>query len=99
MRSRSGVELVGAEVILCRLTADLSMTQQRLRTREPGMLQEQCLAWAPELERVLDGAPLEDFNIANENCSVTNVAAEMLKRADWIDDAVILENGHSAAQP
>jgi hypothetical protein len=57
--------------------------RQRIRLREPGMLQERFLARAMELESVLDDAHLEDFSIANENGSLTEVAREMLRRAGW----------------
>ncbi len=53
--------------------------RQRIRAREPGMLQEQFLARAMALEVALDDAHLEDFSIANENRSVTDVARELLK--------------------
>lgn len=77
----------GAELIVCRLTADLRTMQQRIRVREPGMLQEQFLARAMELKAVLDDAHFEDFAIANENGSVTEVARELLKHAGWLADA------------
>ena len=57
--------------------------QRRLRTREPGMLQQTFLARARELDDILARAHLEDFCVANDNRSVTDVAAEVLKLADW----------------
>ena len=77
----------GAELVVCRLTAALETMQERLQTREPGMLQKQFLARARELEAVLDGAHLEDFTIANQDRSVTEVARELLRRAGWMDEA------------
>ena len=74
----------GAEFIVGRLTADLHTLQQRIRGREPGMLQEQFIARAEELQAILDDARLEDFSIANENRSVTEVARELLERAGWL---------------
>jgi hypothetical protein len=74
----------GAELIVCRLTADLATMQQRIRLREPGMLQEQFLGRAKALEAILDDVHLEDFTIANENGSVTEVARELLERAGWL---------------
>jgi adenylylsulfate kinase-like enzyme len=73
-----------AELIVCRLTAELETMRQRVRVREPGMLREQFLARVTALNRVLDDARLEDFSIANENGSVTEVARRMLKSAGWL---------------
>lgn len=78
----------GADLIVCRLTADLGTMQQRIRLREPGMLQEKFLARAMELKAVLDDAGLEDFSIANENGSVTEVARDLLERAGWLADTM-----------
>lgn len=77
----------GADIIVCRLTAALETMHERLRAREPGMLQRQFLDRARELEVVLKDAHLEDFTIVNEGRSVTEVARELLRRACWIDDA------------
>src|SRR5712692_3952615 len=78
----------GAEFVVCRLMADLETMQQRIRLREPGMLQKQFLARAIELKAVLDDASLEDVSIANENRSVTEAARELLERAGWLSDAI-----------
>ena len=74
----------GAELVVCRLTASLETMRSRLRTREPGMLQEQFLARAAELDHLLDSAGVEDFAIANDGRSITDVARELLERAGWI---------------
>jgi predicted kinase len=74
----------GAEFTVARLTAAVETMQRRLRNREPGMLQEQFLARARELDRLLENAALEDLTIANDEHSVTDVARELLQRADWI---------------
>ena len=73
-----------SEILVCRLTAEVDTMQDRLRIREPGMLQEQFLARARELERVLDVAGVEDFTIVNDQRSVTDVARELLQRSGWI---------------
>ena len=75
----------GAEIVVCRLTATVETMQRRLRTREPGMLQEQFVTRASELERVLERAALEDFTVANDGRSITDVARELLERARWIE--------------
>jgi predicted kinase len=74
----------GAEFVVCRLTAAVETMQRRVRAREPGMLQEQFAARARELEHMLESAGLEDFTIANDQRSVTDVARELLQRAGWI---------------
>ncbi len=76
-----------ARMLVCRLTAALATMQARLRTREPGMLQDRFLARAASLERMLDEALVEDFTIVNDRRSVTDVAREMLERARWIPTA------------
>ena len=40
--------------IVCRLTAPLSLMQERLRMREPGMFLDQALTRATELADILD---------------------------------------------
>ena len=75
----------GANLVICRLTAD-AITAERLRVREPGMLQEKFLMRAQELNVVLERARLEDFSVVNDNRSITDVARERLRRARWIDD-------------
>jgi predicted kinase len=72
-------------VVAVRLTATVDTMQRRLRTREPGMLQETFVARARELDGILDRARLEDFCVANDDRSVTDVAAEVLTRAGWLD--------------
>ncbi len=78
----------GGEIIVCRLTAALETMHERLRAREPGMLQTQFLDRARELEAVLNGAGLEDFTIVNQDRSVTEVARELLRRAGWIEHTI-----------
>jgi hypothetical protein len=73
-----------AEVIVCRLTAALDTMQERVRAREPGMLQATFVARVAELDVLLVDAGLEDFTVANDGGSVTDVAREMLERAGWL---------------
>jgi hypothetical protein len=81
--SRIRAAIPGSTVVVCRLTAPLETMQRRLRTREPGMLQPTFVARAGELDEVLASVRLEDFCVANDNRSVTEVAAEVLRRAGW----------------
>jgi adenylylsulfate kinase len=72
------------EFIVCRLKVGLVTAQQRVRTREPGMLQEDLVARISELEKILDETKLEDFYIQNDNAQVTEVARQILRGAKWI---------------
>ena len=74
----------GSTVVVCRLRARLETMQQRVSVREPGMLREQLIARVAELDTLLDRAQLEDFSLANDDASVTDVARELLVRAGWI---------------
>jgi hypothetical protein len=77
-------EATGAvSLVVCRLIALPSTMQERVRLREPGMLQEQFVARVVELEAALDAVRVEDFRIENDGRPVTDVAREMLHRAGW----------------
>jgi len=58
--------------------------QQRVKTRESGVLQREYVARVAKLNVILDSARLDDFTVANENRSLTEVAQEMLVKAGWI---------------
>jgi hypothetical protein len=73
-----------ASLVICRLRAAPATMQQRVRLREPGVLQDQFVARVLELEATLDAAALEDFSLVNDGASVTDVAREMLQRAGWL---------------
>ena len=73
-----------SEILVCRLKARLATMQQRVLTREPGMLQERLVARVAALEAMLDTAGLEDFVVENDNRSVTEVAHRILVRAGWL---------------
>lgn len=81
-RIRAAIPELTAVVV--RLTATVETMQRRLRTREPGMLQETFVARARELDGILEEARLEDFCVANDDRPVTDVAAEVLTRAGWV---------------
>ena len=72
------------EWIICRLRADLATMEKRVRSREPGIMQEQLVARVSVLEEILDRCSLEDFSVANEGRPVTDVAREVLTRAGWL---------------
>jgi hypothetical protein len=70
--------------VVCRLTASIGAMKQRVKLRESGVSQREYVARVAKLNVILDRARLEDFTLTNENCSVTDVALEMLTRAGWI---------------
>jgi hypothetical protein len=80
-------EIVPAErTVVCRLTASVAVTMERVRTREKGVRQGKYVTRVAELEEILDRAQLEDFTVSNENRPVADVALEMLVRAGWISN-------------
>lgn len=72
--------------IIFRLNASLNTMEERVKTREPGVLRQDYIARVAALNSVLDRARLEDFTILTENRSVTDTAREMLLKAGWISD-------------
>ncbi len=83
-RERLREAVPGAEIVVCRLRAPLQTMQQRVRLREPGMLQETFAARVAALEKVLDSVQVEDFLVDNGDRNVTEVAREVLVRAGWL---------------
>lgn len=75
-----------ANTAVCRLTANIETMEQRVKTRESGVLQRTYLARVRELNAILDVARLEDFSLTCENRSLTEVAHEMLVTAGWISN-------------
>jgi predicted kinase len=73
-----------ARIVICRLRARLATMENRVRLREPGMLQEQFVARVRLLDAALDAANLEDFSIDNDGGSVTEVARDVLRQAKWV---------------
>jgi adenylylsulfate kinase len=72
-----------AEIQVCRLTADIDLRRQRLRTRETGAGLHWHLNRTAELDTILDKAQIEDFSIDNGNRSLREVSLEVLVRAGW----------------
>ena len=69
---------------VCRLAAGIDTMQQRVRTRESGILQDEFVDRVAILDAILDRARLEDVVVINENRSVNDVALEILMKAGWI---------------
>jgi predicted kinase len=72
------------DAVICRLTATIDTMQQRVGTRETGVLQAQYVNRVAILDAILDRARLEDFAVINEGRSINDVAQEMLIKAGWI---------------
>lgn len=74
----------GGVLVVCRLRGRIETMRERVREREPGMLQRELVDRVAELEAALDASALDDFSVVNDGRSVTVVAREMLERAGWI---------------
>lgn len=72
--------------VVCRLTASIEAMKRRVQTRDSGISQQECATRVAKLNAILDRARLEDFAVANENRSLTDVALEMLVKAGWISN-------------
>lgn len=76
--------LLPDQIVICRLTARIETMERRLHARETGMNSDKFLARVTVLDHILDRAALEDFSIATDDRSVTDIAMEMLERAGWV---------------
>jgi hypothetical protein len=74
----------GARIVIGRLHASVPTMQERVRGREPGMLQSELLERVSLLEAELDEAGLHDFVVDNEQRDVTEVARELLTATGWL---------------
>jgi hypothetical protein len=75
----------GADPIVCRLTASIQTMQERVRIREPGMIQAEAIARSAELDCILERARAEDFTVDNgPGRSITQVAGDVLSEAGWL---------------
>jgi hypothetical protein len=91
MESRAELELCRGIVsapntFVCRLTAGIEAMQERIKMRETGVSRREYVARVAILNVILDRAGLEDFSVANENRSSTEVARELLVKAGWISN-------------
>jgi hypothetical protein len=75
----------GAECVVCRLTGDVATMEERVRAREPGMLQAEFVGRVKDLDAVLAKAAVETFTVSNgAGRSITDAARELLDRAGWL---------------
>jgi adenylylsulfate kinase len=72
------------EVVVCRLAASLETMRQRVGSRESGMCRDKYIERVKALNESLDDAQLENFAVANERRSLTDVATEVLELARWL---------------
>jgi adenylylsulfate kinase len=75
----------GADVTVVRLRAPLAVVQERIRTREAGRDPRWFLDAAAYLVDAMENAPVEDFAVDNSDRPAAEVAAEILRRAGWVD--------------
>lgn len=75
-----------SNTVVCRLAATLETMQQRVKMRETGVSQREYVARVANLNLTLDAAQLEDFIVASEGRCVTEVAQEVLVKADWMSE-------------
>lgn len=73
-----------ASTVVCRLTANIETMEQRVKMRELGVSQREYVDRVAKLNVILERARLEDFTIASENRSPTEIAREMLVKARWV---------------
>jgi hypothetical protein len=89
MEDRAELELCRSIVsskntVVCRVAASVEAMQKRIKMRESGVSQREYVARVAILNAILDRAQLESFAINNENRPLTEVAHEMLVKAQWI---------------
>jgi adenylylsulfate kinase len=72
-------------IVTCRLRAPLEVMEARVSARERGIFATRYIDRVRVLEKLLDDAGLEDFEIATGSRSITRAATEMLQHAGWID--------------
>ena len=75
-----------SNTVVCRLAATIETMQQRVKMRETGVSQREYVARVANLNLTLDAAQLEDFIVTSEGRSVTEVAQEVLVKADWMSE-------------
>lgn len=72
-----------AHVVICRLRASIHTMEDRIRSREPGMLESELIERVSVLDAELDASALHDYVVENEQRQVTDVAREVLAMAGW----------------
>lgn len=85
-REQIRAAIPAAQVVVCRLTAELETLRERVRARESGLPdQAEMVAHVTRLEGYLDAARVEDFTVNNDDGrAVIDVGREVLVRAGWL---------------
>ena len=74
-----------APIRVVRLQVSPREIEKRLRRRDKGAVLEEHLKIAPEIDRELNRADLQDLLVSNEARSVSEVAEEILLGLGWLD--------------
>jgi hypothetical protein len=74
----------GSDLVVCRLAASAATLQDRIRRHDRGIRQPELLSRAAALDRALEEISLEDFVIQTDGRGVTDVARELIGRAEWV---------------
>ncbi|MCX4722431.1 hypothetical protein [Streptomyces sp. NBC_01306] len=78
-------DAVGVDLTVCRLRAELPVIHKRLAQRHDG--EPEALRWhldrSAELDAILTRSAVEDFAIDTTTGSVPDVAASVIRTADW----------------
>jgi hypothetical protein len=82
-RIRQAVDV--ERIVTCRSRAPLEMMEARVSARERGIHAQRYIDRVQILEKLLDEAGLEDFEVDTSRSSITAAATEMLERAGWIE--------------
>jgi adenylylsulfate kinase-like enzyme len=73
-----------ADLTVVRLTASPQTIERRLRRRDSGQELEEHIREALTMGRTMDRQGLEDFAVANDDRSPSQVVREVLQRVGWI---------------
>ena len=76
--------LPAAQFTVVRLVASGATVEDRLRRRDTGPVLEEHLSQTVRMAEAMDRAALEDFQVENDGRPVSEVAAEILRRAGWV---------------
>jgi hypothetical protein len=72
-----------SNTVVCRLAASIETMRRRVKMRESGVSRRDIMPESRNCISLLTAQP-EDFIVTSEGRSVTEVAQEMLVRAEWI---------------
>ena len=76
--------LPAAQFTVVRLVASGATVEERLRRRDTGPVLEEHLSQTVRMAEAMDRTALEDFQVENDGRAVSEVAAEILRRAGWV---------------